>query len=437
MSAAFTPPAERSSHHDGRRSSQLVVPDNPIIPFIEGDGTGRDIWRASVRVLDAAVEKAYGGKRKIAWYEVLAGEKAFKLDQQLAARRDGRGVPQVPRRHQGAAHDAHRRRHPLAQRRAPPAARPLRLPPPGALVRGRAEPGEAPAATSTWSSSARTRRTSTPASSSRPRAPTRRRSSPSSRRSSRRTTRRSASRRRPASASSRSSREGTERLVRAAIEYALDQQAEERHVRPQGQHHEVHRGRLHALGLRPRRSASSATRSTPGTRGRRRRPPRARTRRTPSRRRRSRAGKVLVKDAIADITLQQVLTRAEGVRRHRDAEPERRLPVRRARGAGRRHRHRAGRQHQLRHRPRHLRGDARHRAEVRRPRQGEPGLASSSRGEMMLRHLGWNEAADLVIKGMDGAIAQQARHLRLRAADGGRHRDQVLASSATTSSPTC
>jgi isocitrate dehydrogenase len=57
---------------------ELHVPDNPIIPFIEGDGTGRDIWRASVRVLDAAVKKAYDGKRSIAWYEVLAGEKAFK-----------------------------------------------------------------------------------------------------------------------------------------------------------------------------------------------------------------------------------------------------------------------------------------------------------------------------------------------------------------------
>ncbi|HRP64074.1 MAG TPA: isocitrate dehydrogenase (NADP(+)) [Phycisphaerales bacterium] len=55
----------------------LNVPDQPIIPFIEGDGTGPDIWRASVRVFDAAVEKAYGGKRKITWKEVLAGEKAF------------------------------------------------------------------------------------------------------------------------------------------------------------------------------------------------------------------------------------------------------------------------------------------------------------------------------------------------------------------------
>jgi isocitrate dehydrogenase len=57
----------------------LQVPDHPIIPFVEGDGTGRDIWRASVRVFDAAVEKAYGGKRKIHWMEVYAGEKSFKL----------------------------------------------------------------------------------------------------------------------------------------------------------------------------------------------------------------------------------------------------------------------------------------------------------------------------------------------------------------------
>jgi len=58
-----------------------TIPDNPIIPFIEGDGIGRDIWKASRRVFDAAVEKAYGGKRKVAWFEVLAGEKAFNTVQ--------------------------------------------------------------------------------------------------------------------------------------------------------------------------------------------------------------------------------------------------------------------------------------------------------------------------------------------------------------------
>ncbi len=66
--------AEKISMKDG----YLQVPNEPIIPFIEGDGTGPDIWRASVRVLDAAVEKAYNGNRKIHWKEVLAGEKAYK-----------------------------------------------------------------------------------------------------------------------------------------------------------------------------------------------------------------------------------------------------------------------------------------------------------------------------------------------------------------------
>src|SRR5690606_2531332 len=74
---AFRAPA------DGRpitmQSGRLHVPENPIIPFIEGDGTGPDIWRAARRVLDAAVERAYGGQRRIAWYEVYAGEKAFNL----------------------------------------------------------------------------------------------------------------------------------------------------------------------------------------------------------------------------------------------------------------------------------------------------------------------------------------------------------------------
>jgi isocitrate dehydrogenase len=73
---AFTPPAHGEPITMGP-NNRLVVPNHPIVPFIEGDGTGRDIWRASVRVIDAAVEKAYAGKRKIAWYEVFAGEKAF------------------------------------------------------------------------------------------------------------------------------------------------------------------------------------------------------------------------------------------------------------------------------------------------------------------------------------------------------------------------
>ena len=60
------------------KDGALSVPDNPVIPFVEGDGTGPDIWRASVRVFDAAVERAYQGQRKVAWMEVFAGEKSFK-----------------------------------------------------------------------------------------------------------------------------------------------------------------------------------------------------------------------------------------------------------------------------------------------------------------------------------------------------------------------
>src|SRR3954469_1469728 len=63
------------------KNGALGVPDNPIIPFVEGDGTGPDIWRASVRVFDAAVERAYDGQRKVAWMEVFAGEKSFKQHQ--------------------------------------------------------------------------------------------------------------------------------------------------------------------------------------------------------------------------------------------------------------------------------------------------------------------------------------------------------------------
>jgi isocitrate dehydrogenase len=77
--ANSVPPSGQPITLSGKK---LNVPDRPVIPFVEGDGTGRDIWRASRRVFDAAVEKAYGGRRAVAWHEVLAGEKAFNQDGQ-------------------------------------------------------------------------------------------------------------------------------------------------------------------------------------------------------------------------------------------------------------------------------------------------------------------------------------------------------------------
>ena len=69
-------PVPRGGARIAYQAGRIQVPDNPVIPFIEGDGTGRDIWKASVRVFDAAVQKAYNGKRRVVWYEIFAGEKA-------------------------------------------------------------------------------------------------------------------------------------------------------------------------------------------------------------------------------------------------------------------------------------------------------------------------------------------------------------------------
>ncbi|WP_343162583.1 isocitrate dehydrogenase (NADP(+)) [Cognatiluteimonas telluris] len=94
MSSSFVPTPPAGGARISKTPAGLNVPDHPIVPYIEGDGTGPDIWRASVRVLDAAVAKAYGGRKKIEWMEVLAGEKAFNAtgswlpDETVAACRD-------------------------------------------------------------------------------------------------------------------------------------------------------------------------------------------------------------------------------------------------------------------------------------------------------------------------------------------------------------
>ena len=142
--ADWTPAVPANGERITMQSGQLHVPERPIIPFIEGDGTGPDIWRASVRVFDAAVAEGLRRRTQDRLEGGARRREGVRRSRRLAARRDGRRLRRVPRRHQGPAHHADRRRHPQPERRAAPDARPLRLPAAGALVQGRALAGEAP-----------------------------------------------------------------------------------------------------------------------------------------------------------------------------------------------------------------------------------------------------------------------------------------------------
>ena len=191
---------------------------------------------------------------KIAWIEVLRRREGLQAVQQLAARRDRRGLPRVPGRHQGPADHADRRRHPLAQRRAAPDARPLRLPAPGALLQGRALAGEAPGE-GRHGDLPREHRGHLRRHRVRGRAPSRRRrSSPSSRSEFPKEFKKIRFPETSGIGIKPVSREGTERLVRAAIELRPRATSARASRCPQGQHHEVHRGRLPRLGLRPGRA---------------------------------------------------------------------------------------------------------------------------------------------------------------------------------------
>ena len=117
---------------DGQRitinpDASLNVPDKPIIAFIEGDGIGIDITPVMLKVVNAAVEKAYGGKRKIAWCEVFAGDKARNFYGTGLSRRDADRAARVRGVHQGPARYAGGRRHAFAQRGHAPEPRSLRL----------------------------------------------------------------------------------------------------------------------------------------------------------------------------------------------------------------------------------------------------------------------------------------------------------------------
>ena len=234
----------------------LSVPDEPIIPFVEGDGTGVDIWPAAQLVMDAAAAK-HG--KKIAWTEVLAGEKAFNATGSWLPDETVDVVPRAPDRDQRSAHHSGRRWDPLAERRTPPDPRPLRVPAAGAVVRGRAVAGEAP----------RTRRHG---------------DLPGEHRRHLRGPR-SRGRNARGGEADRDA-EGELRLEhprrlghrnQAGVDHGFEAPDPRRdqvrsrsrpqvgHARAQGEHPEVHRGSVPQLGLRPREAKSSPTSPSVGT----------------------------------------------------------------------------------------------------------------------------------------------------------------------------
>ena len=263
LSKMFPCPANGQAHYYFQRQAQCARP--PDHPVHRGRRHRPDIWRASVRVFDAAVAEGLRRQEEDRVDGSPRRREGVQAVQQLAARRHGRRVPRVSRRHQGPADHADRRRHPLAQRRAAADARPVRLPAAGALLHGRAVAGEAPGE-GRHGDLPREHRGHLRRHRIRRRARRkRRRSSTSCRRISRRNSRRSASaRRKPATGRSSSKasapaprrQRGSRHRLQARqllgtrtagpLRHRLrhQAQAQERHARPQGQHHEVHGGRL-------------------------------------------------------------------------------------------------------------------------------------------------------------------------------------------------
>ena len=337
------------------KDGRLQVPATPIIPFIEGDGTGPDIWRASVRVFDAAVERAYGGSRRIAWMEVLAGEKAkdrlnswlpdetlAAIERHLVAIKGPLTTPvgggfrslNVALRQKL---DLYACLRPVRWFKGVPS--PVKAPQDVDMVIFRENTEDIYAGIEYKAGTPEVRRVIEflqgqmgaqsirfPATSAIGIKPV--------------------------------SEEGSKRLIRAAIEYAIIQKRPSVTLVHKGNIMKFTEGGFRDWGYQLAVQEYGAVEIDGGP-----------WCRLPQ--------GIVIKDVIADAFLQQILTRPKEYSRHRHAQPERRLHLRRARRAGGRHRHRAGGEHQLRHRPRCLRGHPRHRAALRRPGQGESRLADS------------------------------------------------------------
>jgi isocitrate dehydrogenase len=382
-------------------NGKLVVPDRPIVPFIEGDGTGRDIWRAAVRVLDAAVEKAYAGRRKIAWTEVYAGEKAFTRfnnwlpDETIEAFREylvgikgplttpiGGGIRSLNVALRQLL-DLYVCLRPVRWFKGVPS--PVKNPARVDMVIFRENTEDIYAGIEWEAGSEQARKVLAFLEKEFPREFRRIRF--------------------PGSTGlgiKPVSREGSERLMRAAIEFALRNRRKSITI--------VHKGNImkftegafrtaaYALAEREYGDRVHTTLQVERTRAARGEEAAAAEQKAALA-----SGKLLVRDAVADVTLQQVLTRPEDfdviATLNLNGDYLSDALAAQVGGIG------IAPSGNANYVTGHALFEATHGTA---PRQADldkvnPGSVILS-GEMMFRHLGWNEAADLVIKGMDGAI---------------------------------
>ncbi len=388
------------------RNGKLAVPDNPIIPFIEGDGTGPDIWRASVRVMDAAVAKAYGGKRRIHWMEVYAGEKANRLfntwlpDETVAACREylvsikgplttpvGGGIRSLNVALRQML-DLYVCLRPVRWFKGVPS--PVKHPEKVDMVIFRENTEDIYAGIEFELGTADNQKFLELFRQAFPKA--------------------YAKIRFPESSADRH-QAGLEGRLRAADprgdRVRGRQPAQEPHPGAQGQYPEVHRRRLPQLGLPARRARVRRRQTYTWEQWERTKAAKGEKDANAEMDAARKSGRVLVQGCDRGHHAAAGADAPGGIRRHRDAEPERRLPLGRARRTGRRHRHRPGRQHQLPHRAtRCSRPRTAPRPKYANLDKVNPGSVILS-GEMMLRYMGWLEAADAIIGAMDRTIAQK------------------------------
>ncbi|MBI5543956.1 MAG: NADP-dependent isocitrate dehydrogenase [Deltaproteobacteria bacterium] len=383
-------------------SGRLLVPAYPIIPFIEGDGTGPDIWRASQRVLDAAVEEAYGGKRRIAWKEVLAGEKAFRAvnswlpDETVSAFREylvgikgplttpiGGGIRSLNVALRQLL-DLYVCLRPVRYFRGVPS--PVKHPEKVDMVIFRENTEDIYAGIEFEEGSEQARklvgwlRDAFPKEFKKIRFPET-----------------------VGIGIKPVSREGTERLVRAAFDYAIANRRKSVTLVHKGNIMKYTEGAFRGWGY-ALAEREYADQTFTWTSWERLKAEQGEDAANTAQREALQAGKVLIKDSIADITLQQVLTRPEEfdviATLNLNGDYLSDALAAQVGGIG------IAPGGNINYATGHAVFEATHGTAPKYANQDKvnPGSVILS-GEMMLRHLGWLEAADLVLKGMDGAIA--------------------------------